>query len=148
MEAKLDYSKNDTPYGYKCKRCPAEGVKLWRQYQTFANHIELLCIDCAEKDQKSFCKYSGGAERIRRDYDEIWKRDSYPIRLPNGEIGRSMKLDTPEKNELSMLHMKATSDSIGWLVPAVPTEEDDTYWGYTSVPQPGVEWWQRLPLRK
>jgi len=37
------------------------------------------------------------------------------------------------------------TDSIGWRVPAVPTEEMDTYWGYTSVPQPGCEWWRKLP---
>jgi hypothetical protein len=37
------------------------------------------------------------------------------------------------------------SDTIGWLVPAVPTEEGDTYWGYTSVPTPGVKWWKNLP---
>lgn len=38
-------------------------------------------------------------------------------------------------------------DQIGWLVPAVPTEENDTFWGYTSVPQAGVDWWKRLPVR-
>ena len=27
------------------------------------------------------------------------------------------------------------TDSIGWSVPAVPTEDNTTYWGYTSVPQ-------------
>ena len=36
-------------------------------------------------------------------------------------------------------------DSVGWMVPAVPTEEGDTFWGYSSVPQAGVEWWHRLP---
>jgi hypothetical protein len=36
-------------------------------------------------------------------------------------------------------------DQIGWLVPAVPTQENDTFWGYTSVPQPGVMWWRGLP---
>lgn len=39
-------------------------------------------------------------------------------------------------------------DQIGSLIPAVPTEENDTFWGYTSVPQPGVEWWRALPNRK
>jgi len=39
------------------------------------------------------------------------------------------------------------TDSIGWRIPAVPTQEGDTYWGYSSVPQDGVEWWVRLPLR-
>jgi hypothetical protein len=38
--------------------------------------------------------------------------------------------------------------SIGWLVAAVPTAENDTFWGYTSVPEPGVEWWDRLPIQK
>lgn len=37
------------------------------------------------------------------------------------------------------------TDQIGWMVPAVPTEECDTYWGYTSVPMPGVNWWKNLP---
>lgn len=36
-------------------------------------------------------------------------------------------------------------DQIGWYVPAVPDEEDLGYWGYTSVPQAGVNWWRRLP---
>lgn len=39
------------------------------------------------------------------------------------------------------------TDQIGWLIPAVPTKENDTFWGYTSVPQDGCEWWDRLPLR-
>lgn len=38
------------------------------------------------------------------------------------------------------------TDSIGWLVPAIPTEQDpEAYWGYTSVPDHLVEWWAKLP---
>jgi len=37
------------------------------------------------------------------------------------------------------------TDQIGWYIPAVPTEENDSYWGYTSVPQNGCEWWRKLP---
>jgi len=33
-------------------QCGAEGVKLWRQYNTFVNYIQLMCADCAAKDQK------------------------------------------------------------------------------------------------
>ncbi len=40
------------------------------------------------------------------------------------------------------------TDQIGSLIPAVPTEQNDTYWGYTSVPQPGCEWWVHLPNTK
>lgn len=39
------------------------------------------------------------------------------------------------------------TDQIGWLVPAVPTEDESTYWGYSSVPEPGVVWWRQLPTR-
>ena len=37
------------------------------------------------------------------------------------------------------------TDQIGWYVPAVPDEEGDGFWGYTSVPNAGVEWWRHLP---
>lgn len=37
---------------YKCSQCGAEGVKLWRQYNTFVEYIKLMCADCAAKDQK------------------------------------------------------------------------------------------------
>lgn len=39
------------------------------------------------------------------------------------------------------------SDQIGWLIPAVPTKEYDTFWGYTSVPTDLVNWWRELPTR-
>jgi len=39
----------------------------------------------------------------------------------------------------------ASEHSIGWLVAAVPTEDGTTYWGYSSVPQDGVDWWNQLP---
>ena len=37
------------------------------------------------------------------------------------------------------------TDQIGWYVPAVPVEEGDGFWGYTSVPQAGCDWWKDLP---
>lgn len=39
------------------------------------------------------------------------------------------------------------TDQIGWRIPAVPTEDGSTYWGYSSVPQAGVNWWRSLPTR-
>ena len=38
-------------------------------------------------------------------------------------------------------------DQIAHHVPAVPDEEGYSFWGYTSVPQAGVDWWRRLPNR-
>lgn len=107
MEA---FSYSRTPADYKCSKCGACKCKLWRQYQTFANHIELLCVDCAGKDQ----------DKDVSDLDEKGRR-------LDGDFGRI--------------------DQIGWLVPAVPTEDGTTYWGYCSVPPDGCEWWHGLPNR-
>lgn len=37
------------------------------------------------------------------------------------------------------------SDQLGWSVPAVPTSDGSTFWGYSSVPQAAVDWWYALP---
>jgi hypothetical protein len=39
------------------------------------------------------------------------------------------------------------TDQIGWYIPAVPVEGENTYWGYTSIPQAGCDWWGRLPTK-
>jgi len=36
---------------YVCTECGATDCKLWRQYSTFLDKIELLCADCTEADQ-------------------------------------------------------------------------------------------------
>ncbi|HUU86766.1 MAG TPA: hypothetical protein VMX17_03340 [Candidatus Glassbacteria bacterium] len=35
---------------YKCSKCNLENVKLWRQYNTLACYIELLCAKCATSE--------------------------------------------------------------------------------------------------
>ena len=104
----VDYSAA-TPPDYTCSRCGAHGVKLWRQYNTFASHIELMCGECALADQHE-----------------------------NGPID-----DDGTRAFVGVRRI----DQIGWMVPAIPTAEGDTYWGYSSVPTAGREWWRRLPTR-
>lgn len=36
---------------YVCTKCSATGCRLWRQSHMFTEYIDLLCLDCAEKDQ-------------------------------------------------------------------------------------------------
>src|SRR5689334_14075048 len=52
---------------YKCSKCGRIDVKLWRQYQTFLNHIELLCVDCgaANPEQAAIVDEDG---RYESDY--------------------------------------------------------------------------------
>ena len=59
-------------------------------------------------------------------------------RTPTDIVRERGKLDTGDG---------FATDQIGWLVPAVPSEEGDTFWGYMSVPQAGCDWWDRLPTR-
>ncbi|MCJ7792802.1 MAG: hypothetical protein MUP45_02395 [Candidatus Marinimicrobia bacterium] len=40
------------------------------------------------------------------------------------------------------------TDQIGGCIPAVPDEKSVGYWGYTSIPEAGGQWWRRLPTRK
>ena len=42
-------------------------------------------------------------------------------------------------------NMGDRTDQIGWLIPAVPTEDGATFWGYSSVPPAGCTWWRGLP---
>lgn len=35
-----------------CGDCGAKNCKMWREYQTFANHTKILCGPCALKDQE------------------------------------------------------------------------------------------------
>lgn len=100
--APFKYADKIAPTGYVCAYCARAGCKLWREYQTFANHTTLLCHDCSTYEQDHAV---AGSET------------------------------TPD------------SDAIGWRVPAILTEEGDTFWGYTSVPQDGVDWWRQLPTR-
>ena len=43
---------------------------------------------------------------------------------------------------------KLDGDKIGCLIPAVPTEDGTTFWGYTSVPSEAVLWWHNQPVDK
>lgn len=49
------------------------------------------------------------------------------------------------KSQAKHIDEQLRGDQIGYLVPAVPTYERDTFWGYTSVPPEDVAWWKALP---
>ncbi len=56
-------------------------------------------------------------------------------------------LETTDKGRVRIAEHhdpEAFTDQIGWYVPAVPDEEGNGYWGYTSVPDAAVQWWQGL----
>lgn len=121
MTRSVNYKIVMVPGTYFCSKCNAKGVKLWRPYNSF--NIRLLCADCAAEDQG-------------KDISSMDEYGSHESKLSDG---------TPA----------GKCDQIGWFVPAVPTEDAHpgfkdslAYWGYTSVPQEGVDWWKRLSNRQ
>lgn len=107
----FQYADKTCPDNYVCTGCKASRVKLWRQYNTFADHIELKCAACAAKDEG-------------KDITGMTPDGMYP--MTEHFVGQ-------------------LTDQIGWMVPAIPTEDGESYWGYSSVPQEGVDWWKALP---
>lgn len=102
------------PPGYKCSCCGRKDVKLWRSYHPSLGAQTLICAECV-------VVYGSAPER------------KHPI--PAGTI-----LDDNGQWQSEY----GPSDQIGWFVPAVPTEDNTTFWGYTSVPEGGAKWWRAL----
>lgn len=88
------------------------------------------------------CKCKAHGVKLWREYNAfmvhqvLWCADCAEARYPESH-------KPGERSEWAL----ERGDTIGWLVPAVPTAEGDTFWGYTSVPDEGVAWWWRLPPR-
>lgn len=91
---------------YTCDICRKGDRKLWRDYQTFSDYLDLKCAICM-------------TETSKKDYD-----DAGPFMF---------------------LSSHGSTDQYGGLVPAIPTDDGDTFWGYTSVPNEGIAWWYGLP---
>lgn len=110
---KINYRQGD----YVCSGCKRAGVKLWRDYNTFLDHCELKCVECATPAQVTY---------EAKNYTDK-NRDCLGALDPDG------------------LFMFRSGDQLAGLVPAVPTPDGDTFWGYTSVPNEDVLWWYALP---
>lgn len=110
-------SKINYRHDYTCSGCQRSGLKLWRDYNTFLDHCELKCVECVTPAQ---------VEYEAKNYTEK-NRDFLGALDPDG------------------LFMFRSGDQLGGLVPAVPTPDGDTFWGYSSVPDEDVLWWYALP---
>lgn len=107
---------------------PASGIYLNGEVPT-----DYKCVKCGETNCKLWREYNTFLEHQRllcapccgADQEKDITGIDADGRIPVEHIGKT--------------------DQIGWMVPAVPTEERDTYWGYTSVPLAGCEWWKKLP---
>ena len=84
---------------------------------------------------------------------KLWRQYNTPVKFIELVCARcadpGLKV---ERDGTNLDEYKRRSDQItdrigttGSLIPAVPTEEADTYWGYSAVPIAGVAWWRALP---
>ena len=48
----VNYSKPETPAWYICSKCKIGGIRLYRQYITSADQVELLCREHALLESK------------------------------------------------------------------------------------------------
>ncbi len=99
--------------------------------------IDYVCVKCGARD----CK--------------LWR--DYCVMLNQVALVCATCAGTQEKRDVSGIDADGKipdrwhgdygvrTDQIGNAVPAVPTAEMDTYWGYTSVPPDRVAWWRALP---
>jgi hypothetical protein len=68
-----------TEIPYICSECKAEGVRLWREYQTFLNNITLKCRACSEVEQKPALERRKGSVTEHIQTDTIgWRVPAVP----------------------------------------------------------------------
>ena len=82
-----------------------------------------------------------GAKGVRLYMDAYTSLENQVLRCRACAIAK-------EKPSLEKPFHSESEHSIGWLVAAVPTEDGSTFWGFTSVPDEGVQWWNGLPKGK
>ena len=107
----------------------------------FLEHQSLCCLPCA-------CREQNKVRTPTEDGHSLYAEDDHLYRTSNMEEGHWKYYDSkngPPEDAVETMTQRIRTNQIGWRVPAVPTEDGETYWGYTSVPQPGCDWWSNLP---
>jgi hypothetical protein len=122
---------------------PREVLKIAQMYAYFSPHDEYLqgkvpsdyvCVECGATN----CK-------LWREYNTFASKLLCAVCASNDQKKNIDDIDSEGKRSFGTRLPGFRTDQIGWFVPAVPTEEGGAYWGYTSVPRPGCEWWYKLP---
>ena len=81
------YANGKTPADYRCSQCGESGVRLYRQWNTVVEHIQLLCTACALQDQNKAAPDSPSGHTIGwlasavpcEEHDTYWGHCSVPL---------------------------------------------------------------------
>lgn len=96
--------------------------------------INYACSSCGLEGHKLWRQYQTFADRVRL----------FCAVCSEADQGQKVDLGVPFDGS-NQAAWRRPSDQIGWLVPAVPVEGEEAFWGYTSVPNEAVGWWAALP---
>jgi len=88
-------------------------------------------------------KCGASGVKLWREYQTFLNHQSLCCVICSG-IEQKKDINSINKGGCTLQEYGKT-DQLGWRIPAVPTTKNNTYWGYTSVPEDGVQWWKRLP---
>ncbi len=103
-------------------------------YLKSASLAKYFCQDCGANNVKLWRGYSSSLVNL--------------LCAPCAAKNQNEKIEDIDALGKRTNGMGDKSDQIGWYVPAVPTEDEKTYWGYSAVPGPAISWWQNLPTLK
>lgn len=81
--------------------------------------------------------------KCKRRNCKLWRE--YQTFLDHQELRCASCLGKTVNSQGQIFTRDGLTDQIGWFVPAVPTSNNKTFWGYTSVPEAFVKWWRSLP---
>jgi hypothetical protein len=77
---------------------------------------------------------------------KLWRNDVYLASDVELLCARCVSIDADKDiTDIDDKGKYGSSDIIGGFMPAVPTGDKKSFWGYTNVPPPAANWWYRLP---
>ena len=138
---------------YMCCVCGRSNVKLYRPYM----YTEpLICGQCAEKRQSPL-EYQEYDWEKQNDGSFLGTPTGKKLPLPKWQINSKGQVPSyqgpgPEGSQPMTDHLivnlkeidKSYSSGETTMIPAVPDASGE-FWGYTSVPEKDVIWWESLP---
>lgn len=86
-----------------------------------------------------------GSLKLWREYNTFLEHQTFLCASCASPVGQPFLFVSDNEYDRGSFTDQIWNEKFGTLVPAVPTEEGDTFWGYTSTPFHCVMWWYDRP---
>ena len=125
----------------ECIVCGAKNVKLWRYFNHTLNQQVLYCFKCGCKLTNTKPTPTEDGKAMYSGVVAHWYKEpgteSFCAFIPE-------QFTPPEGSEIKQ--EKEQTDTIGFLIPAIPTEKNNVFWSYSSIKEEDRILWQNLPF--